>query len=358
MGIVRINAFFLTILLLLISSCVLNSNTVKVKSTKFAMGTVIEITVLHESRPKAMKALEAAFQEIARIDKIYSEDNKSSFLNAFNNRKDFQVSLPKEFIDLVGRSLTYSSLTGGSFDITVGELLAVYGFSQDSSRPPSKSQISKILQRVGSELLLIDKANNTLGAKSIKLKLALGGVAKGYAVDRAIEVLKTRGVKGALVNAGGDLRVIPREDKKPWSIGIEHPRVPGSLIRILKIASSKAVATSGDYQKYYMYKGVRYHHLINPKTGKPARVVQSATVIAPTAELADVLATAVFILGPEKGREILKSFPKCRAIWVLNDSSVVQEPLELPSMPLCTFNKLKLTPNNFTKHETLKTYWR
>jgi thiamine biosynthesis lipoprotein len=286
------------------------------------MGTVIEFTVLHETKERALEALNAAIAEIERVDKLFYEKNTESPVFAFNQHGEGKAKHPQEVLELISRSLELTSKTKGAFDITIGRLLELYGFESESPSPPSTEQITTALSSVGSQFLSIDLAKGELGKQVGQLELSMGGVAKGYAVDRAIAILKARGVHGALVNAGGDVGTLPRDDGKRWSIGIQHPRKSGFLHKVLKI-SSHAVATSGDYQKYYVFDGIRYHHLLNPKTGCPSRRVQSVTVVAPTTELADALATALFVLGPENGKSVLAGFADCFALWVDNEGEVV-----------------------------------
>jgi thiamine biosynthesis lipoprotein len=151
----------------------------------------------------------------------------------------------------------------------------------------------------------------------------LGGIAKGYAIDRGIEVLRERGVTMALMNAGGDLRCLgTKADGTPWRIGVQNPREKTSIVGVIKV-SDGAVATSGDYERYFLQDGVRYHHLLDPATGMPARACQSVTIVAQTAEMADVMATAVFVMGPERGLAFIRDHPDIEGMIIRADGEML-----------------------------------
>lgn len=303
---------------ILLNSCAKEPVYHIVQSTRFAMGTIIEITVLDTSELKANEAIGEAFNEILRIASLFYEGNPRSPLYTFNNRKNNETSMPVEILELIQRSLNISEKTNGAFDITVGVLLSLYRFSGDSLVPPDSSSVKDLLPYVGYKNLTTNFEKSTLTTIYSKARITTGGIAKGYAVDRAIDILLARGVAGALVNAGGDLRVIPRKDGKLWRVGIQNPRKENDIIDVIEI-SNGAVTTSGDYQKYYFYKNRRIHHLLNPKTGFPADSCQSVTVIAPITELADALATGLFVAGVTAGLDIIKKYPNCEALWVRAD---------------------------------------
>jgi len=310
--------FGLVFVAILLNSCTKEPVYHQVQSTRFAMGTVIEMTVLDTLESKANEAIDEAFDEILRIASLFYEGNPQSPLYAFNNRKNNETGMPVEVLELIQRSLNVSEKTNGAFDITVGVLLPLYRFGGDSLIPPDSSTVKELLPFVDYKNLKINYEKSTLSVLYSKIRVTTGGIAKGYAVDRAIEILLKKGVAGALINAGGDLRVISRKDGKPWCVGIQNPRKPNTFINIIEI-SEGAVATSGDYQKYYFYKNRRIHHLLNPKTGFPADSCQSVTVIAPTTELADALATGLFVAGVTAGLDIIKKYPNCEALWVRAD---------------------------------------
>ena len=291
------------------------------RMTRFAMGTVIEITILDNSEKHSNAAMDAAYLEISRIGRLFYEDNPQSPLYAFGNRTSPEVAMPVEVLSLVKRGLGISKLTNGAFDMTVGIILPLYDFKSEAPKPPTQKAIDSVLAFINYQTLTVDEERGLLISSAPQTKLTTGGIAKGYGVDRAIEILKKMKVRGALVNAGGDLRVLPRADGKKWKIGIEKPRETNQMMEIVAIDSG-SVVTSGDYEKYFFYQGKRYHHIINPKTGLSADSCQSVTIIAPTAEMADGLATGIFVMGVNAGLELLESLPDCEGLIVRVDGKI------------------------------------
>lgn len=313
--------FILFLLFFLVSACSPKSKLKPYQVTRFAMGTVIEITVLDYSEQHAYESIDAAFEEISRIGSLFYEGNPESPLYEFSHRTSNNVPMPNEVLQLIQRGLKISELTDGCFDMTVGIILPLYNFKTESPAPPALEEINTLLPYVDYRSLSVDLEHGVLMSASPKTMLTAGGIAKGYGVDRAIEILKDKGVKGALVNAGGDLRALPRGDGKKWRVGIQDPRDLKKMLKIIEVDSG-AVITSGDYQKFFFYNGKRFHHLINPKTGLPADSCQSVTILAPTAEMADALATGIFVAGVSKGFEILNSLPDCDGLIVRYDGKV------------------------------------
>jgi len=312
-------AFFIFIL----SACQFKTELVKAQSTRFAMGTVIEITVLDTTEAEANAALEAGFAEINRISTQFWEGNPQGPIYAFNHRTTDAVAMPREILELVVRSKDYSEKLNGAFDITVGTILPLYKFKGDSLRPPESSDINPFLRYIDYRNLDVDLTTERLGTKYRETMIGLGAVAKGYGVDKAIEAITKYNVSGALVNAGGDLRATLRLDGRKWRVGIQNPRQAGDVLFIVEIDSG-AVVTSGDYEKFYMYEGRRIHHLLNPRTGQPADSCQSMTVIGPTAEQADAMATGLFVLGAAEGLKALEKFSDCEVLWICSDGKKVQ----------------------------------
>ena len=317
----RKTGLILSFILIIFSNCQDKNALREVKSTRMAMGTIIEITVLHSTESKANEAMEAAFAEINRIGKEFYEGNPESEFYQFNHRTTDVVSFDDEKLALVRQAVDMSQKTAGAFDITAATLFPLYRFHGDSLRPPRQKDIDRLLPYVGYSYLQIDIVKHTLGAPNRVTAIGTGGIAKGYAVDRAIDILIDDEVTGAIVNAGGDLRVLPRRDGKAWRVGIQDPRNLNSILKILEVYDG-AVVTSGDYQKFFIYEGKRYHHILNPQTGTPADSCRSVTVIAPTAEQADAMATGLFINGPEWGLAHFDRFPGCDALWIRHDGKI------------------------------------
>ncbi len=301
----------------LLTSCSLTGRNKpqKIKLSRILMGTLVEITVVHHNRQEADKAIKNAFEEMEQIEGLMSKFIKTSDVYRINENagKDF-VEVDDEVYHVIEESIRYSELSNGAFDITIGAVDSLWDFEKENSIP-SPDEIS-------SNLHLVDYHNITLrDNRRIKLQkpgmmIDMGGVAKGYAVDKGIEVLKRFGIKNAIINAGGDLRAIGKKaTNKPWHIGIQHPRDKTKILTTLDVENT-SIATSGDYQKYFVVDNVRYHHILDPKTGGPAKGCQSVTIMANDAITADIVATVVFVKGPYKGMKFIESLKDIEGIII------------------------------------------
>ncbi|MCE1245846.1 MAG: FAD:protein FMN transferase [Firmicutes bacterium] len=270
--------------------------------TKFFMDTYIEINVLDKDEKKAEKAAEEAFAVFAELDKKYNYYDKNSYLSRINNNEIKEIDDP-ETAFLIKKGIEFSEKSNGAFDMTLGAVKDLYPFGKKDPIPPERKKIEEALAVSGYKKVRFEGNKLT---KPESLKLDPGGILKGYAVDKAIELLRKNGIENALVNAGGNIGVLGSNPKgKPWKIGVENPRTQGEVIAVISLVN-KAVATSGDYQRYFFYNGKRYHHILDPSTGEPADKTYGATVTAPDAITTDAYSTAVFVMGKKKGMEFLK----------------------------------------------------
>jgi thiamine biosynthesis lipoprotein len=295
---------FILISCLLFTACG-DPNSFSHRRSQFLMGTLVEISVIEKDDKLAITAIQHAFREIRRLEKLMSIHVPNSEVSKINQAagKD-RVSVSKELMAVIQRSLFWSEKTAGAFDITIGPAQELWGF--DAPSLPSKNSIADAIKKINFRKVQLEEQNIFLPEKGMRLNL--GTFAKGYAVDKAIDILKENKIHNALINAGGDLKPIgKRSDQVNWRIGLQHPRNSESLLASFSISGS-AVATSGDYQKYFEQNGKRYHHILDPKTGYPATTgSMSATVIAKNVMDADALSTAIFVLGSEKGIALLDS---------------------------------------------------
>lgn len=293
--------------------------------TRFPMATYVTIKVWGQS-DILHGAVDKAFTEIDRVDSLTSVFSTHSAVYELNNSGEITSD---EIAGLLGKAHQVWEQSDGAFDPTVKPLIELWGFYDSLGRDvPSREKLSDVLRFVGFNNLEISGDTVTLrdfpGSPRENLVFScgvdLGGIAKGYAVDRAVEVLRKQEVYRGLVDAGGDIYCFGTK-KGDWKIGIRDPRAdnPGNLLGVINIDSG-AVATSGDYENYFEVDGVRFHHLINPRTGYPARRAISATVLAPTVALADAWATALFILG-EEGIDVLNTVDGLEGLIVLKDGS-------------------------------------
>ena len=294
---------FLLIALVFIIFLVHNDTPV-VEKERIFMGTMVQIKapVPPGGNSKDIgRAIDSAFVEIARVEGVFSVYKSDSEISKINRLKKGELlKISAETFGLIEKSLKYSKITGGAFDITVKPLVNIWAKAKVEKKLPLPGDIRDAVAKVGSNDIVLDKAAGTISFKKEGMAIDLGGVAKGYATDRAIIALKGSGVKDAIVNSGGDLYCMGRRSaKRSWTVGIQHPRSSGKIFLELQL-TDKAVDTSGDYEKYFMLDGKRYSHIIDPRTGYPiGDGTVSASVIAGDSTTADILATALCVLGAE-----------------------------------------------------------
>jgi thiamine biosynthesis lipoprotein len=283
-----------------------------ITQSEFVMGTVIEITATG-SHPD--RAVAAAFQAIRRVERL-----TGSGLDAINRGAGVKsVKVAPEIMEMLTLVQTYYPQVSGAFDPTIGPLTELWGFGR-SGRPqlPGAAKIRAALPLIGFNQVEINPGAQTVRLKQAGMRLDVGGVAKGYAVDLAYQALRRAGIRSALINAGtSSIRVIgQRRDHQSWRIGIGHPRRNGELLGSLTLSSGRSLGTSADTQNYFIHNQVRYSHLLDPKTGYPVRDKILVSVIAPTAAESDLLSTAFFMLSLEQIRAFLTRHPGIEAIVV------------------------------------------
>jgi len=279
--------------------------------TQILMGTVVEVRTRNENEDRSNSAINAAFKEIKRIDDLLSTYNSKSTIWKINNSEKKKYILSDELFNFLLRCDSIWILTEGAFDPALGSLTKAWGFYSDTPSVPAQKIIDKALLKSGwKSVRLIDKGI----IEKESLLLDFGAIAKGYAADKAIEILKSHGIKDAFVNLGGQIKVTGNS----WTVGIKHPRVFNLLLAKLKI-KNYSVSTSGDYEKFFFEQGERYCHIIDPKTGYPASKCKSVTVINKDGMLADALSTACFVLGPLDAMSLINSIPGTEGL-VVNSS--------------------------------------
>ena len=289
------------------------------------MGTVVEITLVGVDEEAANKAALQSFQEIKRIEHLMSPWIDSSDVTRINQSagKEWGKVSP-ETLRVIKKAKEISELSEGGFDISVGPLTQLWRMAREKGIPPPAEELKQKLGLVNFRNVMIDQEEKVF-LKKRGMSIDLGGIAKGYAVDRAFEVLRTLGYKNLIVNAGGDLRVGGSKLDQPWSIGIQDPRSSEKIMATVTISDS-AIATSGDYEKFFIYQGKRYHHIFNPKDGLPSDGCQSVTIICKEGMVADALATAVFVLGPEKGYVLCQKLKGVDCLIVNKEGKIILAP--------------------------------
>ncbi len=325
---------------------------VVLRDARSLMGTVWEITVA--SRQKSRREVSAivanAFAEIARVDKVLSDWRDGTELNEVNRYAGIRpVPVSRDTYNVVERAYHFSEISNGAFDITFNVMWGVWDFKKHPPALPHSAEIKRRLPLINYRNVILNSETRTVFLRQKDMKIGLGGIGKGYAVDCVCALLERNGLKNYIVAGGGDMRVSGSRGKAPWRVAVQHPRKDGYLY-LLGITDA-AVATSGDYERYLILNGTRYHHILHPETGYPARGVCSVTIIAPNAMDADALATSVFILGVQKGLQLLKDTPGAEGIIVDENMSssmtngltvLKDESLEIPTVLLAqTREKMK-----------------
>jgi len=288
------------------------------------MGTRIAVELWSKTEASGEAAIDAVMAEMHRVDELMSHYKPESQLSRINaHAGEGPVRVDRELFDLIARSLEFSRLTDGAFDITYASVGYLYDYRHHVK--PDEAQIEAHLSAVDWRSLELDPAKSTVRFTKPGMRIDLGGFAKGYAVDRSIELLRARGIQHASVSAGGDTRILGDRFGRPWIVGIRHPDDAHRVILRIPL-ENVALSTSGDYERYFDEDGVRYHHIIDPRTGHSASKVRSATIIGPTATQTDGLSKTAFVLGPEKALEILKRIPDVDGVFVGPDGKVYYTP--------------------------------
>lgn len=278
------------------------------------MGTLITVELWHEDPAVAEKAIAAVMKDMRRVEDLMSPYKGKSELYQLNHlAAKNAVPISAELFSLIEKSIEYSRLSQGAFDISFASVGRLYDFRQGIS--PGSSQLNDNLEAINYRLITMNIADQSVHFRHPELNVDLGGIAKGHAVDRGIAVLKTFGVTSALVSAGGDSRILGDRRGTPWVIGIRHPRIDDQYVVRIPLQNI-SVSTSGDYERFFIRDGERVHHIINPATGKSAARVQSATILAVDAVDSDALSTTVFVLGIDKGLALINQLPGVDAIIV------------------------------------------
>jgi thiamine biosynthesis lipoprotein len=293
------------------------------KRTLKLMGSRFDITVVAKDSVLANNYIDIAVAEIERIEKLISswdENSQTSRINRFAGIK--AVKVDAELFNLIERAIGISKLTNGAFDISYAAMDNIWHFDGSMTQMPSEEEILNSVARVGYENILLDKDSSTVFLKVKGMKIGFGGIGKGYAADKAKELLISKGVPSGIINASGDMNTWGKQPNgSPWSVAITNPLNKDKAFAILPITDG-AVVTSGNYEKYVFFNGKRYTHIIDPRTGYPSSGIISVSVFAPKAELADALATSVFVMGKDVGLNRINQMPKVECIIIDEEGNI------------------------------------
>ena len=276
------------------------------------MGTRISVELWHDEPAVAAQCSELVFSEMHRIEALmstYLDSSELSFIN--NNAAISALEISDEMQQIIEKSLYFSEISEGVFDVTYASVGYAYDYRE--RQQPSDTLVASKLPAINYRHIEIEQ--NRIHFRHRDVRINLGGIAKGYAVDRAIDIVEQCGISQAMISAGGDSRIIGDHRGRPWMIGIQHPRNPTGIALRVPL-SETAVSTSGDYERFFIQDGERVHHIINPATGRSAINSWSATVTGPNAMTTDALSTTIFILGAAKGLALIESLEGIDAIII------------------------------------------
>ncbi|MGZ5156610.1 MAG: FAD:protein FMN transferase [Caldimonas sp.] len=305
-----------------------------IKREEAIMGTAIGVELWSDDRAAGIAAIDSVMAEMHRIDRAMSPHKPDSELSRINREAGAAlVPLSEEMASLLARAESFARLSGGAFDITYAAVGQLYDYRERVR--PSDEAIARARQSVGWRHLVLDRQARTVRFARPGMRIDLGGFAKGHAVDNAARLLRARGIAHAMVSAGGDSRVIGDRRGRPWTIGIRDPRrASGELVAVLPL-EDVSISTSGDYERFFVEGGERFHHLIDPATGRSPGGVRSVTVLAEDGLTSEALSKTVFVLGVEKGLALIASQPGVDAVVVDANGALHYSPgLTAPMPPL------------------------
>jgi len=284
------------------------------------MGTEVSVYFWHDDAAAGETIIEEVFAEVDRINELMSTYVESSRISEINrDAASGPVVAGDELFQLIRRSLDISVLTNGAFDITYESVGQHYDFRE--RQRPDEATVKAERQHIDYQLIELDKTAGTVRFLEDGVRINLGGIAKGYVVERGVDILRNHGVENGIVTAGGDSRLLGDRRDRPWVVGIRNPRTDGQVAISVPL-EDEAISTSGDYERYFEEDGVRYHHIIRPSSGLPVEGVHSATVFGPDAVLTDALSTSVFVMGVDKGLKLIGCLPDYESIVIDAESQI------------------------------------
>ena len=288
------------------------------------MGSRFEITVVATTEKTGNQYLDSAINEISRIEKLISSWDPNSQTSLINNNAGIKpVKVDIELFDLIERSLAISKLTNGAFDISYASMDRIWKFDGSMTAMPSENDISSSIKKVGYQNIIIDKEKQTVFLKLKGMKIGFGAIGKGYAADKAKEILVEKGVKAGIINASGDLNAWGKQaNGKDWMVAITNPLNKEKAFSWLPV-NNAAVVTSGNYEKFVKFNDVRYSHIIDPRTGYPSTGIISVTIFTINAEFADAISTSIFVMGVDTGLDFINQLKGVECIIVDESNKVI-----------------------------------
>jgi len=291
-----------------------------VTEERVLMGTQVIIKTWGTHREKMDQAINAAFEEISRLERMMSSFMPTSELSHINQQAGkVPVPVSQELLSLIQRALFFSDLTEGAFDISFASVGKLWDFRSDVI--PTTDAINNQLPFVDFRKIQLDEKESSVFLPFPQMSIALGGIGKGYAMDQAMTVLAEHGIQNAMVMAGGDTLIKGKRGAEPWRVGLRDPDKKNGILAVLPL-EDQAISTSGDYERFFIKNGVRYHHILDTKTGFPAKACRSVTILAQDATTSDALSTSVFVLGPKRGLALIEQLDGVEGIIVEDQGKV------------------------------------
>ena len=298
------------------------------------MGSRFDLTVVAENETEGNRYIDMAVEEISRIEKMISSwDDQSQTAEIIRNAGLQPVKVSPELFSLIQRCVKISEITDGAFDITYASMDRIWKFDGTMEKLPSEEEIKNSVSKVGYRNIVLDPEAGTVFLKNKGMKIGFGAIGKGYAADKAKQLLISQGAEAGIINASGDLTTWgTKPDGSPWMVGITNPLNKNKVFSWFPLDNS-SVVTSGNYEKFVEFNGVRYTHIIDPRTGWPVKGLTSVSIFAPKAELADALATSVFVMGKDAGLDFVNQLPDIECIIVDGQGKITtSENIELDTV--------------------------
>lgn len=295
------------------------------KRTTLLMGSRFDITIVAKDSLTAEQNIDASIAEITRIENLISDWKSDSQVSEVNQNSGIRpVTVDREVFELTQRAIRLSEITNGGFDISFAAMDRIWKFDGSMTEMPSEESIKKSVEKVGYKNIILDSVQSTIFLKLKGMKIGFGALGEGYAADKCRDMMLAKGIKAGIINGSGDMSTWGKQPNgTPWKIGITNPFNPEKLLAVVPL-EQEAVTTSGSYEKFVVFNGKRYSHIINPATGYPATGLCSVTIFGPNAEMANGLSTSIMVLGKKEGLLLLEKFPDYSTLMITDKGKVIQ----------------------------------
>lgn len=295
------------------------------KRTTVLMGGRFDITLVAKDSLTAEESIDEVISEISRIEFLISDWKSTSQVSEINQNAGIRpVKVDKEVFDLTKRAIHLSQITNGAFDISFAAVDKIWKFDGSMTAMPSEESIKKSIEKIGYKNIILDSINSTVFLKLRGMKIGFGALGEGYATNKCQVIMQAKGIQSGIINATGDMSVWGTQPNgKPWNIGLTNPFHPKELLAIIALKNT-AITTSGSYEKFVIFNGKRYSHIINPVTGYPATGLCSVTILGPNAEIANGFSTSAMVLGKKDAIKLLNNFPNYQYLFITDSGKIIK----------------------------------